>query len=224
MPKPTFLNLPEEKRRAFLKIALAEFADNDYNSASVSKIVEKAGIAKGSLYQYFEDKQDLFLYLLEISNQEMLDAIRQSPPPDPGAGFYDTLRWQMTATVRVAVQHPVQSRLATRAYTSPLPFRDRMLEQARQVRSEHFEQMVAHAQSRGELRPDLDPAVASFMVQGLMSDLGPFLQSKFGNAASGRGSPAESRRANRKDDWLQLPEVERVFDQVIAVLKSGLGK
>lgn len=217
MPKPTFLNLPEEKRQAFLKIALAEFADNDYNSASISKIVERAGIAKGSLYQYFEDKQDLFLYLLEISNQEMLQAIRQSPPPNPKASFFETLRWQMSITVRTAVQYPVQSRLARRAYTSPLPFRDRMLEQARKVRSEHFEAMVKKAQADGELRPDLDPAVASFMVQGLMSDLGPFLQSKFGGAdKKGRGK--------RKQDWVTRPEVEQVFDQVIAVLKSGLGK
>ena len=217
MPKPTFLNLPEEKRQAFLKIALAEFADNDYNSASVSKIVERAGIAKGSLYQYFEDKQDLFLYLLEISNQEMLQAIRQLPPPDPNAGFFETLRWQMSITVRTAVQYPVQSQLARRAYTSPLPFRDKMLEQARTVRSEHFGAMVKKAQVDGELRPDLDPAVASVMVQGLLSDLGPFLQSKFG------GADKKGRR-KRKDDWVTRPEVEQVFDQVIAVLKSGLGK
>jgi len=217
MPKPTFLNLPEEKRQAFLKIALAEFADNDYNSASISKIVEKAGIAKGSLYQYFEDKQDLFLYLTDVSNQEMLQAIRQSLPPDPQAGFFETLRWQMSITVLTAVQYPIQSRLARRAYTSPLPFRDKMLEQARKVRSEHFEAMVKKAQTNGELRPNVDPAVASFMVQGLMNDLGSFLQSKLGDAD-------QKRQSKRKGDWITRPEVEQVFDQVIAVLKHGLGK
>jgi AcrR family transcriptional regulator len=217
MPKPTFLNLPEEKRQAFLKIAMAEFADNDYNSASVSKIVDKAGIAKGSLYQYFKDKQDLFLYLLEVANQEMLQAIRQSPPPDPEADFFETLRRQMSITVRTAVEYPLQSRLARRAYTSPLPFRDKVLEQAGKVRSEHFEAMVKKAQANGELRTALDPAVASFMVQGLMSDLGPFLQSRF-------GSTDKKRRGRLKHDWVTRPEVEQVFDQVIAVLKNGLGK
>jgi AcrR family transcriptional regulator len=216
MPKPTFLNLPEEKRNAFLKIALQEFADHDYSSASISKIVAEAGIAKGSLYQYFEDKQDLFLYLLQVSNQELLQVIRSSPPPDPEAGFFETLRWQMSATVRASVQYPLQSRLAQRAYTSPLPFRDKVLEQARRVRSEHFEAMVRKAQTEGDLRPDIDPALASFLVQGLMSDLGPFLQNKFGGSTSGRGK--------RKGDWLTRPEVEQVFDQVIEALKNGLGK
>ena len=83
MPKQTFVNLPEEKRKAFIEIALDEFADNDYNSASVSKIVEKAGIAKGSVYQYFADKKDLFMYLLDVCNQEMMGHIQQSLPRTP---------------------------------------------------------------------------------------------------------------------------------------------
>lgn len=208
MPKQTFLNLPEEKRRAFIEIALKEFAIHDYNSASVSKIVEKAGIAKGSVYQYFEDKQDLFMYLLDHANQEMLSFIQQTPPPDPDADFFATLRWQMSVTVRSATRYPVHARLARRAYTSPLPFRDAILEKAKKIREEHFQAMVLQAQTAGDLDPKLDPAVVGFMVQGLMSDLGPFLESRLGR---------------RKGDWVSLPEVNEVFDQVIEVLKSGLG-
>jgi len=208
MPKQTFLNLPEGKRKAFIEIALDEFANNDYNSASVSKIVEKAGIAKGSLYQYFEDKQDLFMHLLDVSNQEMMGYIQQSAPPDPNAGFFETLRWQMSATVQASLKYPIHSKLARRAYSSPLPFRDAVLEKAKKVREEHFQGMVAQAQSSGYLDPGLDPAIVSFMIQGLMNDLGPFLQSKFGN---------------REGDWVELPEVGEVFDQVIEVLKNGLG-
>ena len=208
MPKQTFLNLSEEKRQAFIEIALDEFANNDYNTASISKIVEKAGIAKGSVYQYFEDKQDLFMYLLDVSNQEMMTHIQQSAPPDPSAGFFALLRWQMSVTVQAAIKFPVHSRLARRAYTSPLPFRDAIFEKVKKTREEHFQAMIAQAQAAGQLNPDLDPAIVSFMVQGLMNDLGPFLQSKF---------------AKRKGDWVELPEVGEVFDQVIDALKNGLG-
>ncbi len=207
MPKSTFLNLPEEKRRAFTDIALAEFADHDYNTASVSKIVERAGIAKGSVYQYFADKQDLFMYLLDVANAAMMDFIRQRTPPSPDADFFELLRGQMAATVQAAQKCPVHARLARRAYTSPLPFHDKILEEAQKVRAEHFQAMVAQAQSSGRLSPRLDPAVVSFMVQGLMNNLGPFLQSQFGE---------------RGDDWFELPEVDEIFDQVIAVLRRGL--
>jgi AcrR family transcriptional regulator len=209
MPKQTFLNLPEEKRKAFLEIALEEFANNDYNTASVSKIVERAGIAKGSVYQYFEDKKDLFLYLLDHANQEMMSVIHKTLPPNLNADFFETLRWQMAVTVQAATELPVHAKLARRAYTSPLPFHDTILENAKNVRREHFQAMVAQAQATGLLNPELDPAVISFMVQGLMSDLGPFLQSQFGK---------------RNGDWLGLPEVREVFDQVIEVLRNGLGQ
>lgn len=208
MPKQTFLNLPEEKRQAFIAIALDEFANSDYNSASVSKIVEKAGIAKGSLYQYFEDKQDLFLYLLDVSNREMMSYIQGSAPPDPKADFFETLRWQMSATVQASLKYPLHSKLARRAYSTPLPFRDEVFEKAKLLRDEHFQGLVAQAQSSGQLDPELDPAVVSFMVQGLMNDLGPFLQAKFGDS---------------EVDWVELPEVNQVFDQVVEVLRSGLG-
>ncbi|HEX6034070.1 MAG TPA: TetR/AcrR family transcriptional regulator [Anaerolineales bacterium] len=208
MPRQTFLNLPEEKRRAFIDIALEEFANNDYNTASISKIVEKAGIAKGSVYQYFEDKQDLFLYLLDVANREMMGVIQHTPPPDPNADFFETLRWQMSVAVRASLKFPAHSRLARRAYASPLPFRDTILEKAKRIREEHFQAMVARAQASGHLDPDLDPAVVSFMVQGLMSELGSFLQAKFGK---------------RKGDWVELPEVSDVFDQVLEVLRNGLG-
>lgn len=207
MPKQTFLNLPEEKRQAFTEIALDEFANNDYNTASVSKIVEKAGIAKGSVYQYFNDKQDLFMYLLDVSNREMLDFIQQATPPNPAADFFEMLRWQMSATVQASQKYPVHAKLARRAYTSPLPFHEEILEEAKKLRQEHFQALIAQAQSSGRLNPELDPAIVGFMVQGLINDLGPFLQSKFGR---------------RGDDWVELPEVGEVFDQVIAVLKRGL--
>ena len=212
MPKQTFLNLPEEKRRAFLAIALEEFANHDYNTASVSKIVERAGIAKGSVYQYFEDKQDLFLYLLDFANQEMLAHITQTPPPDPNADFFAMLRWQMSVSVQAAVKFPVHSKLARRAYTAPLPFHDAILEKAKKVRAEYFQAMIGQAQASGRLDPTLNPEIVSFMVQGMMNDLGPFLHDLLGKSKFGK----------RRGDWISLPEVEAVFDQVIQVLRTGL--
>ena len=51
MPTQTFWNLPSEKRDALIAIAVEEFASNDYDAASISRIVARAGIAKGSIYQ-----------------------------------------------------------------------------------------------------------------------------------------------------------------------------
>ena len=138
MPKPTFANLPAAKRQAIIAIAIDEFAAHPYAVASVSRIVERAGIAKGSLYQYFENKQDLFLFLLDYAAQTQLQLLRELTPPDPDAGFFALLRWQMSARVRVGVAAPQLVQLMSRAYSADLPFRDTAAERMQSAGAEHI--------------------------------------------------------------------------------------
>lgn len=65
MCSETFLRLPEEKRSRFLEAAWEEFTHVKFSEASINQIVRRAGIPRGSFYQYFTDKEDLFFYLLE---------------------------------------------------------------------------------------------------------------------------------------------------------------
>ncbi len=64
MPKQTFFNLAEEKRNLILQAAVEEFAEKGYKAASISRIVAVSKIAKGSFYQYFDDKDDLFEHIV----------------------------------------------------------------------------------------------------------------------------------------------------------------
>lgn len=73
MPSTTFFNLPEEKRQRLLAAARAEFARVPYEEASVNRIIQAAGIPRGSFYMYFTDKEDLFRHLME-SYGSMLEA------------------------------------------------------------------------------------------------------------------------------------------------------
>lgn len=61
----TFLRLPEEKRSRFLNAAWEEFTSTRFADVSINQIIRKAKIPRGSFYQYFLDKEDLFAYLLE---------------------------------------------------------------------------------------------------------------------------------------------------------------
>lgn len=71
MPSDTFFHLPEEKRARFLAAARAEFARASYAEASINQIIRKAGIPRGSFYMYFQDKEELFRYLLCDYTQQM---------------------------------------------------------------------------------------------------------------------------------------------------------
>ena len=70
MCNETFLRLPEEKRTRILNAAWDEFTTVSFANASINRIIRAAGIPRGSFYQYFEDKNDLFRHLMtQITDQ-----------------------------------------------------------------------------------------------------------------------------------------------------------
>lgn len=66
----TFLRLPVEKRNRFLDAAWEEFSRVKFQDVSINQIIRRAGIPRGSFYQYFSGKEELFDYLLvEVQNR-----------------------------------------------------------------------------------------------------------------------------------------------------------
>jgi len=64
VPTSTFFRLPEEKRQRLIDAAWEEFSRTSFSDASINRIIHEARIPRGSFYQYFADKEDLFWYLL----------------------------------------------------------------------------------------------------------------------------------------------------------------
>lgn len=90
MPTDTFFRLPEEKRQRIFQAAISEFASCHYNEASINRIIKEAQIPRGSFYQYFQDKEDLFFYVFEQISKEKVELYRNYPMPED-AGFADTI-------------------------------------------------------------------------------------------------------------------------------------
>ncbi|MDW7740620.1 MAG: TetR/AcrR family transcriptional regulator [Bacillota bacterium] len=56
--------LKPEKQQRIISAALNEFTRNGYKKASTNQIIKEAGISKGSLFTYFKNKKELYLFLL----------------------------------------------------------------------------------------------------------------------------------------------------------------
>ena len=71
MPTDTFFNLPQEKKNKIIEVSKKEFSRVPISEVSIKNIVEKAGIARGRFYQYFESKEELLYFLLEQYKENM---------------------------------------------------------------------------------------------------------------------------------------------------------
>ena len=65
MPKETFFNLDEDKRNKIIEAAKVEFTANPLRKSRVSNIIKEASIPRGSFYQYFDDLDDLYYYVID---------------------------------------------------------------------------------------------------------------------------------------------------------------
>lgn len=82
MPKDTFFRLKEEKRNKIENALIDEFSSGSFEEASISNIIAKAGIPRGSFYQYFEDKDDAVKYImkkfLNLEHEKMKELLKET--------------------------------------------------------------------------------------------------------------------------------------------------
>ena len=68
-----FNNLKLEKQEQIINAAIKEFVQSGFDKASTNEIVKRANISKGSLFNYFNSKKDLYLYLIAYSRNIIRD-------------------------------------------------------------------------------------------------------------------------------------------------------
>ncbi len=216
MPTPTFFNLPEEKRKRILEVAMDEFATHPYSKASLSNIVVRAGIAKGSMYQYFDNKQDLYTYILDLAAQEKITYMKQEF--DREDDFFTAVERLLAAGTRFSLEHPQLGRIVANSLDSTgEELLHDLYSKGREMSMEFFENMIKLGMEKGELRQDMDPRlVANLMYSLLGQGLADYLLETL-------GVTMREYLAN-PGIWKELtPEhVERVVTEVIKILRSGL--
>lgn len=78
MPSNTFLNLSADKQTRLMDAASREFSAKPYNEVSINKIIQDAGIPRGSFYMYFQDKEELFRYLVHGYVEQLLMVLEEA--------------------------------------------------------------------------------------------------------------------------------------------------
>ena len=73
MARPRFAKLPAEQQQAIVRAARDEFAGRGFHDASLNRVIEAAGISKGSMYYYFDGKEDLYAYIVRTELEHLFD-------------------------------------------------------------------------------------------------------------------------------------------------------
>jgi len=157
MPKDTFFNLPEEKRLLIESAATDEFGEYGFDNASINRIVAAAGIAKGSFYQYFEDKVDLFKHMItKFGEQKLvyLSPVMQNPFEHD---FFTLLEELYRSGLAFARDNPKAGKIGFEIFKNQTtPVFEEIYQDTRRQAGPFFESLLDQAISRGEVDPGID--------------------------------------------------------------------
>lgn len=72
----------EERREAILAAALDEFAARGFAATRLDDVAKRAGVAKGTIYLHFQDKEDLFQELIRSALSPVVMILEAAPSTD----------------------------------------------------------------------------------------------------------------------------------------------
>jgi TetR/AcrR family transcriptional regulator len=177
MVKQGFLNLTADEQSRIIDAALDEFAEKDFETASLNNIITNAGISKGSMYHYFANKEDLYLYLidrvLEAKEIFLKQTLAELGRPLAEMNFFENLEFQMLASVDFAMQHYREHLLSVHLQNmAEGPLKERLFGDLDQAFEDYVENMVDAAVQAGEIRDEYDK---SFVIRILKFTLLHFI-------------------------------------------------
>ncbi|MDH4318336.1 MAG: TetR/AcrR family transcriptional regulator [Desulfobulbaceae bacterium] len=168
-PTNTFCNLPAEKRERILAAAVEEFAANGYQKASLNSVVKRSGISKGSLYQYFENKEGLFFHIFECFKDLVKASANAALAQVAKADFFAQLEAIVWAGIRFIDTHPDYFQIYLRVvFEQDVPRREELVSRVRLFPLEYMGPLCEAGQRAGVIRADVEPAMAVFIVDAAL--------------------------------------------------------
>jgi AcrR family transcriptional regulator len=157
----------EEKRRLLLEAAVRVFARSGFHDSRVGDITEEAGVAHGLLYHYFTSKDEVLEAVFRDAWGDVLVAFKgieesdESPREQLGHVAAILLRsWRRNPDlVRVLVREIGRS-----------PQVQRQVDELGQAFTS-IERIVAHGQSEGVFRSDLDARLLAWIFYGAIEEI-----------------------------------------------------
>ncbi|MGQ9531370.1 MAG: TetR/AcrR family transcriptional regulator [Desulfotomaculales bacterium] len=157
-----------DKYQAILEAAIRVMAEHGYHNTQVARIAREAGVAEGTIYLYFKNKEDLLLSIFREKMSEFIARVRAelASQPDPLARLEALVRTHLACLENDRhVARVVQVELRTDPAV-----REHVLEVLRSY-FELIEGVVAEGIGQGVFAPDVNVRAARKVVFGALDEV-----------------------------------------------------
>lgn len=152
MPKSTFYNLSVEKKDRIFNAALQEFSTRSFSEASLNQIIKNADIPKGSFYQYFDNKEDIYQYMIDVILKEKTEVLNQVKGIDPDADVFEVIMHATREFLEQGREKPGYVEAGMRMELD----NSEIIMKVHKSSTEKFIKMLERDKERGLIKPEVD--------------------------------------------------------------------
>lgn len=182
MPNLSFFNLSEDKRNLVISVALKEFSTANYDAASINQICKNSTIAKGSFYQYFTDKLDLYVYVMTLAVEAKITFFSEVLHECNTLTLLEQIRLLFIKGMEFARAYPQYAALGEQfSKENNKAAKLAVIKEGDKQSESLFIQMIDHAKSKGEINSNIDTMALSLMLQSLNETVNEYMLNKFGD-------------------------------------------
>ncbi len=165
-----FEQLPEEKQSRIVNASISEFAEKNYETASMNTVVNLAGISKGSLFNYFKTKSVLYDHIYQLALGEVKLYLRDVRDETIDLSFENRLSKVVDSGVLFITEHPRLAHIYFRlVYSGDSPNRKKILNEFQAMSNDYLGNIIQVAMDRNELNPNLDKSQSVFFLDAVLN-------------------------------------------------------
>ena len=172
MPKETFFNLDPSKQQRIIQASVDEFAQYTFEEAKLSRIIKAAGIPRGSFYQYFEDKEDLFEHLFNVIGQEKIAYLGNDVNNPKEIPFIELFRKLMKSGLKFASDNPAYIRITRNLMQNRgHDIFNRVMGNGFELAKQYYRSYIETDKKYGRIRPEVDTNILADIIMETTSNL-----------------------------------------------------
>ena len=162
-----------EKREELIDAAFTEFGEKGYENASLNNILKEAGISKGTFYYHFKNKEDLYIYLIDILIQEKMNFFNKNINlSNLNDDIFSILKTLIKTGMEFAHHNPQVDKFS-KSYLKDLqnPIFNKIKEKYNLGENYYLDVLIDKAYENGELREDLPKVFIKNIINYLFYNL-----------------------------------------------------
>jgi len=201
MPNQTFFNLPTEKHDRIMDAIIKELGIHTYEHVNLSNIVRDSGIPRGSFYQYFKDKDDLYQYFMSYIGKKKMEHWGDLYTKDLQIPFLERYYQICIKGFTFAKKNPELMKAGQKIMDSDYFKNSELTKYALKSANFIFSSFIIKDQELGLIRKDANPSMIASLLLDFMN----------------RITLEEYMNIN-----IDLPSIEEKIGQLIEIFKKGI--